>query len=380
MKKVLIAGTDYGLQNVGDDAILGAMLEQFRTIDGLDITVATKHAKAMSDWLGVKTLERQGKSNLLKIYKAIFTTDVLVVGGACVISDYQKNLKGLVSGYPGLGLTLIALAKLLGKPVMVYGIGVEEIPSKLKRFFIKHIYNSVEVITLRDQGSMDLLRDSFAVTKPQMLVTADPVMGMSAPSEESIQTEVAKVESFQNGKPVVAISFAYGVDTRPELIKFMAEMSDYVASEYDANILFIPMNILAHNDLAGVVKVIDLMEHSSSAEILELPYGYEEVIALLGKVDLVISSRMHLLIFSSVTMTPIVGISRVPKTNQFLNFFGLTSLVSTDNLEFSSLKSEFDQAWENREGIKQALQDNRETMYGRAWKNITTFKENFMAS
>jgi polysaccharide pyruvyl transferase WcaK-like protein len=52
----------------------------------------------MSNWLNVKTLERSGKSNLLKVYKAVFSTDVLIVGGACVISDYQKNLKGLISG------------------------------------------------------------------------------------------------------------------------------------------------------------------------------------------------------------------------------------------------------------------------------------------
>jgi len=380
MRKILIAGTDYGLQNVGDDAILGAMLEQFRTIEDIDITVATKHAEEMSEWLGVKTLERQGKWNLLKVYRAVFSTDVLVVGGACVISDYQRSLKGLISGYPGLGLTLIALAKLLGKPVMVYGIGVEDVSSKLKRFFIKRIYNSVEVITLRDQGSLDLLRDGFGVTKPIMEVTADPVMAMSPPTSEQTQQEVEKHDIFKSDQPVIAVSFAYGVDTRPELIKFMAEMSDYIISEYNAKILFIPMNILAKNDKAGVLKVMEQMANSASAEVLEMPYGYEEVMGLLGKVDMVISSRMHLLIFSSITMTPIVGISRVPKTNQFLNFFGLKSLVSTTNLDFSALKSNLDEAWYNRENIRQALDDNREKMHTRAWNNLSVFQTHFIES
>lgn len=379
MTKILIAGTDYGLQNVGDDAILGAMLEQFRSLDGVEITVATKNAGPMAEWLGVKTVECAGKFNLLKVYRAIFSADVLVVGGACVISDYQAGLKGLISGYPGFGITLIATAKLLGKPVMVYAIGVEEIHSKLKKLFVKWAYNLADVITLRDQGSLDLLRDGFGVTKPKMEVTADPVMGMSAPSELSVKEQAAKLGCFKDDKPVVAISFAYGVDTRAELIQFVADMSDYVVNVLGAIVLFIPMNIIASNDRAGVLKVVEKMERSDAVEVLELPYGYEEVLALLGSVDLVISSRMHLLIFSSITMTPIVGISRVPKTNQYLNFFGLKSLVSTDNLEFSSVRSDLADAWENRDAIKNALQSNREEMFNRSWQNFRLFKDNIIS-
>lgn len=379
MTKILIAGTDYGLQNVGDDAILGAMLEQFRSLDGVEITVATKNAGPMAEWLGVKTVECSGKFNLLKVYRAIFSADVLVVGGACVISDYQAGLKGLISGYPGFGISLIATAKLLRKPVMVYAIGVEEIHSKLKKLFVKWAYNLADVITLRDQGSLDLLRDGFGVTKPKMEVTADPVMGMSAPSELSVKEQAAKLGCFKDDKPVVAISFAYGVDTRAELIQFVADMSDYVVNGLGANVLFIPMNIIASNDRAGVLKVVEKMERSDAVEVLELPYGYEEVLALLGSVDLVISSRMHLLIFSSITMTPIVGISRVPKTNQYLNFFGLKSLVSTDNLEFSSVQSDLADAWENRDAIKNALQSNREEMFNRSWRNFRLFKDNIIS-
>ena len=191
--------------------------------------------------------------------------------------------------------------------------------------------------------------------------------------------QAAKLGCFKDDKPVVAISFAYGVDTRAELIQFVADMSDYVVNGLGANVLFIPMNIIASNDRAGVLKVVEKMERSDAVEVLELPYGYEEVLALLGSVDLVISSRMHLLIFSSITMTPIVGISRVPKTNQYLNFFGLKSLVSTDNLEFSSVQSDLADAWENRDAIKNALQSNREEMFNRSWRNFRLFKDNIVS-
>jgi len=373
--KVLIAGTDYGLQNIGDDAILAAMIKQLRTIDDLDITVATKHAEKMSSWLNVKTLERSGKSNLLKVYKAVFSTDVLIVGGACVISDYQKNLKGLISGYPGFGLTLIALARILRKPVMVYGIGVEDIPSKFKRFIIKKVYNSVDVITLRDQGSLELLNNIFNVTRPKLFVTADPVLGMTYPNDDFVN-EINPPILFDNDKkPLVGISFAYGVDTRAELIDFMAKLADHVVNKFDANVLFIPMNIIPQHDLAGLNHVLDQMEFKSNVRMLSLPYSYAEVISLVSKMDMVISSRMHLLIFSSVTNTPVIGISRVPKTDQFLMNFGLKSVVSTDSLNFDESKDAIDAAWRNRHEIKLSLENSRETMYKRAWDNVKFFKE-----
>ena len=49
MIKVLITGAGHGLENVGDNAVLPAMLEQLDSFGNLDITVVTRESKQIGE-------------------------------------------------------------------------------------------------------------------------------------------------------------------------------------------------------------------------------------------------------------------------------------------------------------------------------------------
>lgn len=360
------------MNNVGDDGILSSIVEQLRTTyQDIDITVVTHNPEQIRRLLGVKTINKRGFYNRILTYRAIRKMDIVLIGGACIIGDFMpKNpIKRLVSGYPGYPLTLIGWAKLLRKPVMVYAIGVENVPSKVMRFMVKHVYNMVEVITLRDEESKQLL-EKYEVTKPPMITTADPALSLNVPSQKEINEFFEKQGIWSDENPLMGISFAYTKDRRDELISFIAEIADYLISKMDAKIVFIPMNILPQYDRLGMVKVIEKMKYSIRAKILNTPYTHREIIGLVSRMDLVISSRMHLLIFASLSNVPIVGISRSPKIDSFLKRFRIDVGVSTDDLNFNQFQHFINHVWKNRDSLRRTLEAQRNILCEKSISNV----------
>jgi len=136
MTRVLIASAVYGGENVGDDAILAAIVEQLRGVTpGVEITAVTRDPDLMAKHLGISAIEFRGLRNRLATYRAIASTDVLIVGGGALIAEYTYGLKGLVTRHPGYPMTMLLAAKLMGKATMVYGAVVEEVTFAPARLF-----------------------------------------------------------------------------------------------------------------------------------------------------------------------------------------------------------------------------------------------------
>ncbi|MCP5056943.1 MAG: hypothetical protein GY937_09500 [bacterium] len=376
MTRVLIASAAYGGQNIGDDAILVAMVDQLKNVESeIEITAVTRQSDEMGRRLAIRTLELEGFANRVRTYAAIASVDVLIVGGGALIAEYTRGWRGLVTGHPGYPMTMLLAAILLRKKTMVYGVGVEEIQSPWARFFVRHIYNRADVITVRDQDSKDRLMHALGVERPRILATADPVLALGGSPEIDATESLRPGESGSSRRPLVVINFAYGVDRRDALLDFISSTADHVISEFGARVLFVPMNVMPTADRCGMQGVLARMKHSDDASILELPYSHHEVLAIVSGAELVISSRMHLLIFSALTCTPILGISRVPKVDAFLGHYGLRAGASTSDLDFDKFSHVLDETWGKREEIKKKLAEKKATLAALARSNATILAE-----
>ena len=121
-------------------------------------------------------------------------------------------------------------------------------------------------------------------------------------------------------------------------------------------------------------RVLERMEETDSAQILPLPYDHEDVLAIVERADLVISSRMHLLILAALVSTPIVGISRVPKVDAMLEHYELSAAASTTDLDFKRFRERLDRDWGEREAIRERLTSQRESLAERARSNARIFR------
>ncbi|MDP6977512.1 MAG: polysaccharide pyruvyl transferase family protein [Myxococcota bacterium] len=371
----MIANSAYGGENVGDDAILGAIVEQLRTVmPEIQITAVTKQPEMMAERFGIETLEIMGLGNRIETYRAIARHDALILGGGALIAQYTEGARGLVTGQPGYPMTMLMMAKLLGRFAMVWGAGVEEIAYPPARFMVRHIYSRADVITVRDEDSRVRLTQSFGVDPARVITAADPVLALSVPDDGGTCLLDQQTDWNEDDAPLCVINFAWGKDRREALVDFIAAAADHVISDCGARVVFIPMNMRLDADRRGMEEVVSKMRCRDRAHILTAPYAFAEVMAIVRRAELVVSSRMHLLIFAALCCTPILGISRVPKVDAFLAHYGLSAGANTDVLDFQKFARVLDETWQQREEIAAKLDKHRETLRTKAYSSAEMFK------
>jgi polysaccharide pyruvyl transferase WcaK-like protein len=113
---------------------------------------------------------------------------------------------------------------------------------------------------------------------------------------------------------------------------------DRLVLERDARIVFIPMNPLTDSKLMAGLRL--KMKRPDRAFVLEGRYEPSEILAVASTMDVIASSRLHLLIFASIVNVPIIGISRGSKVDNFIGPFGLTSVGSVEECDFGALHEE----------------------------------------
>ncbi len=221
--KVLIVGY-YGFENAGDEAILWAIVSDLRTRrPDISITVVSGNP--------AKTAEKHGVSAIswhdgFAVFDAVSEADLTIVGGGGLFHDYwglnpNHFLTDRQSGIVFFAAPAI-LAALMGKPLMLYAVGVGPLLSGHAKRFTRVVCEAATAITVRDEGSRQLL-ESIGVDGGRITVTADPAFGL--PVRESYQA-IADLP-----RPVVGVSvrnWDFGVESNfwePELAAGLGSLS-----------------------------------------------------------------------------------------------------------------------------------------------------------
>ncbi|MBR5468047.1 MAG: polysaccharide pyruvyl transferase CsaB, partial [Firmicutes bacterium] len=192
---VLMSGY-YGFNNSGDDAILLSIHANLKKLgNNIKITVLANNPEVTKGKYGVDVVDRY---NALSVISAVRKCDVFISGGGSLLQD-RTSTRSIV-----YYLSIIKLAKLMGKKVMLYANGIGPVEKPYNRNLVKRVVNKVDLITLREQNSCDELR-SMGVDNESAFVTADPVFTMEAVSKEE-SFKLLKKEGIPTDKPIVGVS------------------------------------------------------------------------------------------------------------------------------------------------------------------------------
>lgn len=293
--KVVLSGY-YGFHNVGDEAILFAIIEALKKEEpAVEIVVFSNDPEYTKKTYGVDAVNRW---KLAEVSKVIRSSDGFISGGGSLLQD--KTGGRSVVYYTGLML----LAKWWKKPVFIYAQGMGPLEKKTSRSIVSWVLSKVEAITVRDTESKELLKE-IGVKKKIELVP-DPVIGVET---EAFTCEWLRQQHYTN--PVLAVSVRDWPSEYP-FLEEIAKALDYFA-EKGNQIVFIPMH--GKHDEDTSLHVLGLMK--GTAEIAPHDLAIEEKIALIGNSKLLVAMRLHALIFAAITETPFVAISYDPKIDSF---------------------------------------------------------------
>ncbi|MBE0447481.1 MAG: polysaccharide pyruvyl transferase CsaB [Actinobacteria bacterium] len=300
MKKVLISGY-YGFGNIGDEAILSAMVALLRAeIPGIEITVASSNPRETEERYRIRAIPR----SINAIRRAMKTSDLFISGGGGLLQDVT-SMQSLV--YYCL-LLLIARAERV--PVMIYGQGVGPVRRFLSKLLVRLAVSGANVITVRDRSSKKILEDIGV--RRDIIVTSDPALLLRP-------MHVSRLDGLQ--RPIVGLALR---DWRGFNLDSIARAADEISSRVGASVAFIPFHpkrdYLVAERIAARMK-----EHAHIINGIDLP---SEVLSVIGEMDALVGMRLHSIIFACLQGTPFFPIAYDSKIEEFLAAIGVSKPIS----------------------------------------------------
>ena len=324
---VVICGA-YGKGNGGDNAILDAIVAQLRHIDpDLPICALSRTPKETRAAACVDSLYT---FRLLAIRRRMRHAKLYLSGGGTLIQDTTSTRSLLYY------LSSIRMAARAGCRVMLYGCGIGPVLREQHRKLAARVLNAcVDVITLREPDSLKELQ-SMGVTKPEILLTADPALTLPAASEDEIDSVLLRAGIPTHGKYLCfALRNWKGFEDKAPLF---AQAAKYAYETYGLTPVF-----------AAVEKHLDPVAGRLAAAGLDIPHYFLDdagsagtIIGALSRMQAVVSMRLHALIFAAGQGIPLAGVVYDPKVSAFLRYIGQENFLDLDALTADALKAMID--------------------------------------
>ena len=320
---VVICGA-YGKGNEGDNTILSAMVEQLYHIDReLPIHVLSRNPAQTRSCAAVNSLY---SFRLGKCRRILKHSELYISGGGTLMQDCTSTRSLLYYLYS------IRQAKKAGCKVMLYGCGIGPISKDKNRLRTKRCLDRyADLICVRDSQSLNFLKD-LGVSKPQIHLTADPALLADAGD--------------------VNYLYSCGLDSKERYALFslrpwqgyeekdFLHMVEYVYEKYK----LVPV-------LYCMEPKRDLPVLRSLTKSLKCPYlildadsDGKQALTLIKRMSLVISMRLHTLIFAAGQGIPMVGIVYDPKVSGFLDDLGSKHYLSLSETNASRAEQCIDAA------------------------------------
>ena len=358
--KIMISGY-YGFNNTGDEAILKSMVKAFKEkMPQIKIVVLSHSPLQTSQAYQVKGIERL---HLIDIIHNLKNTNLFISGGGGLLQD--STGKGWSILYY---LGLILLAKIIKVPVMIYAQGIGPVNKQINKRLMKWILNKVDLITVRDTSSKELL-ENLGVVKPSIYVNSDPVFLLKKKNINHIMDSYPYIQALINSesRPLIGISVREYKSNGSDSKRIFAQAADYLIENYKAKIIFFPFQF--DEDVHISEEILSLMKNK--AEVLKVRLEPEELLSVMSRLSLVVGVRLHSIIFSSMANIPFIALSYDPKVKYFIENLGLSELLLEidEGISLKNIQEKIEYVRENNNKIKNILLEKVNNLEEKALAN-----------
>ena len=320
----------YGRGNAGDDAILMTMIRQLRQRDPeIPITVLSRDPIDTASMTGVSSLHIL---DLPAVGKVMRRSRLYISGGGSLIQNATSNRS--LAYY----LTSITQAARAGCRVMMYACGIGPVSGRIQKQVVTKILNRyVDLIALRDPESRETLKE-FGVASPEIHVTADLAMLMQG-NRKLADRYLEQNGLDPEGKYCMFVLRPWGEDGYHK-IKAICAAADHVWEKHG----LMPLFFSFEPDRDRVFNAMTAATVKAPWKILPPISDGTVICGLISRMKLVVSMRLHALIFACSQRTRIVGISYDPKVSGFMNYLGSENCVELSQVTAENVSEMIDNA------------------------------------
>ena len=336
--RVGISGS-YGGMNLGDEAILAAMLNQLRQVPGLEVVVFSEdpadtcRRHGVAEAIAIRDLGREeARSEVDKL-------DLLVLGGGGILFD------GKAESF----LREVQIAHDVGVPVMIYAIGAGPLETPSARNLVRACLDRAAAVTVRDRAAKLLLED-LGISQP-VEVTADPALLLEP---EPLPAEFPYRESLDRQRRLVGLSVREPGPAAPQIEvqhyhALLSNAADFMVDRLDADVVFVPME-RNRRDLQHSHAVISQMHWPERATVIKGDYTSGQILALMSRFSFALGMRLHFLLFAALARVPFVALPYASKVEGFLAELGL-EMPPLAGVSAGRLIAHIDRSWDLRDRL-----------------------------
>ena len=328
-------------------------------------------------------LGRLLNKNETRFLERYVNADIVISCGGGFLNDY--SVRSLINN-----LVKISLSTVLRKPTVIYGQSIGPFQRRLWAIITAQVLKRVDMILIREEISRELLKN-LGVDKPRVFLTADAAFTLCPVDKKSVLKLMLREKIDPEDRPLVGITvrkWFFPKSNRPldeyeNYLYTIGRVIDYIVDRMDATIILLPQVTVHPNDddRFAATKLCQLVKHPEHVRNLVTDFSPQEIKGIIGELDLFIGTRMHSNIFALAMRVPTVAISYEHKTEGIMSMLGLQRyVIPIDKLRFEDIIAKVDDAWENREKLREDLLPKIKKMQANALLNARLVKEFVLAN
>jgi polysaccharide pyruvyl transferase WcaK-like protein len=191
------------------------------------------------------------------------------------------------------------------------------------------------VVTRDPESARELERCELPAGR--VVVGADSALIQDAtpwPLKSLSTDDIRRLEKPGIRRVALCVSAQREITRWPELVSTL----DRILELPHVELVGLPMNPIT--DLEILVRLQNAVKNPQAFQVIAGVTEPADITALAARMDVIISSRLHLLILGSIHHVPLIGISRGSKVDNFLEPFGVKAVGSVESCDFGALVRE----------------------------------------
>jgi polysaccharide pyruvyl transferase CsaB len=339
--RIGISGS-YGGLNLGDEAILQAIVAQLRAAAPCEITVFSRDAK---DTAARHKVERSVPVRDLsrdEVRPEVARLDLLILGGGGILYDDAAAVY----------LREAALAHEHHVPVLVYAVSAGPLQNAATRALVGEALTRARAVTVRERRARQLLEE---VGVRGIEVTADPAFLLEP---DPLPDDALQREGLNENRRLIGLSVREPGSAAPDIDEnhyhaLLANAADYMVDRLEADLVFVPMEP-RQKDTQHSHAVVSRMAYAHRATVLKGEYTPGQLLALMGHFDFAVGMRLHFLIFAALNRVPFVALPYSSKVAGFLEDLEI-AMPPLRQVNAGQLIAYVDRWWDLRRNLQARL-------------------------
>lgn len=364
---IAVLGSYHG-HNAGDNAILASIVNEFKRLNpNIQLNVLSGRPWLLEGKFDINIISSRPRNlsiNMLGLpaFWSIYHSDMVILTQAIFFDNklFNPAYNYLIALY-----LLVPFAKLLNKPIICYNVGIGPLNTKLGKTMARSILNRVDRIILRQSDSQELLK-ALQVVKPQVIIGADPAL-KNVPASKDHSINLIK-EVGIGCENLIGVNITGYIDkfiknkneqiNEDKFIEIMSEFCDKVTENLGVKIVFIVTT--SSYDERITRKLRDKMHDKQASAIMSnKEYSHQEIMGVLGLLELFVGMRLHSIVLAVAMYTPVVGLVYAPKVRDFMRRIGQEDkIIEFEDFDANILYQTVNKTWDKRYEIRNELKVN----------------------